>query len=853
MAFSALTRLTRIALLTAAPPGGRGRVGWVGATLLTALLCYPPGTCVRAQTDVRTLELTVRAAPGGSPLNAVDVFAEETGAVYVTDRGGRTRIRSGEPRLTLTVLASGYASVQQVIPLDSPTVRRTLRLLPLTQNLSAVTVLAERDKKFALSRLRSVEGTAIYAGKKTEVVRLDALTANLASNQARQIYAEVSGLNIYESDDAGLQLSIGGRGLDPNRSASFNTRQNGYDISADVLGYPESYYTPPAEALAEIQVVRGAASLQYGTQFGGLVNFKFREPDRRRKVALLSRQTVGSFGLFTSFNALSGTVGKVGYYGFFNYKRGDGFRPNSGFDSRNAYLHLDYTPGEGHRISLEYTYLDYLAQQAGGLTDAMFAADPFQSNRTRNWFGVDWQLFNLRWERRINDRTNASVSVFGLDAARRAVGFRDRRVSQVDDLTAPRDLLVNEFANWGVEARLLHRYRIGGRSAVALAGVKYYDADNSGLQGPGTNGSDADFTLATDRFPFYGNQSSFRYPNRNLALFGEHIFYLTDQLSLTPGVRYEYIRTEATGTYRRIDVDLAGNPIRDGEFAESLVRPRNRLLLGVGLSYRPSERFELFANVSQNYRSVTFNDIRTVNPSFQVDPDIDDESGYTADAGVRGRAGRLAYTANVFGLRYNDRLGEVLTEEVRVNASGQERPTGRLIRRRGNIGSAFLYGLESLVDWEALAGKTDGGTAYTATVFANTSLTRSRYLSSEIAGVVGNEVEFIPLLNLKTGVRFGYGDLLGSVQYTYLSRQFTDASNAPQDPNDTQSGVQGAVPAYGVADLSLAYRWRWLRLEAGANNLLNRTYFTRRATGYPGPGIIPSAPRSFYLTVGAAL
>jgi Fe(3+) dicitrate transport protein len=51
-----------------------------------------------------------------------------------------------------------------------------------------------------------------------------------------------------------LQLSIGGRGLDPNRTSNFNTRQNGYDISADVLGYPESYYATPTEALEEIQL-----------------------------------------------------------------------------------------------------------------------------------------------------------------------------------------------------------------------------------------------------------------------------------------------------------------------------------------------------------------------------------------------------------------------------------------------------------------------------------------------------------------------------------------------------------------------------------------------------------------------
>ena len=125
-----------------------------------------------------------------------------------------------------------------------------------------------------MRQLKPVEGTAIYAGKKSEVVVVENLTINSATNNARQLYSQIVGLNIYENNDAGLQLNIGGSGLNPNRTSNFNTRQNGYDISADVLGYPESYYTPPSDALQTIEVVRGAASLQYGTQFGGLINFK---------------------------------------------------------------------------------------------------------------------------------------------------------------------------------------------------------------------------------------------------------------------------------------------------------------------------------------------------------------------------------------------------------------------------------------------------------------------------------------------------------------------------------------------------------------------------------------------------
>ena len=820
-------------------------------TVLTAVLLLCTAV-VSAQTDVT---LTV-VDTSGAPIAEADIFASETGRVVSTGPRGMATVSfpPATDTLNLTVFAPGLSSRQVRVVRGAGAPRITLR--PLSLDLSSVLVTAEARRREALTRLRAVEGTAIYAGRKTEVVSLDALTVNLATNQARQIYAEVSGLNIYENDDAGLQLNIGGRGLDPNRTASFNTRQNGYDISADVLGYPESYYTPPAEALARIEVVRGAASLQYGTQFGGLVNFVFREPNRIKDIELVSRQTVGSNALFTSFNSLSGQLGPVGYYGFYNYKRGDGFRPNSGFDAHTAFLHVDVAPAcaPDTKISLEYTYQDYLAQQAGGLTDAQFYRAPYTSNRARNWFAVDWQLFSLRLEHRFSDRTTLSVNAFGLDASRRAVGFRTNRVSQVDDTEAPRDLLLGEFRNYGVETRLLKRYQLAGRQAIALIGLKYYRAQNTAVQGPGTAGSDADFSLATDRFASYPNQSDFVFPNRNLAVFGEHIIYLSDRLSVTPGARFEYIRTASEGSYRRFDFDLAGNAIRDERFTDDRVFRRNLLLLGVGVSYRRSAHLEVFANLSENYRSVTFNDIRTVNPSFQVDPNIRDERGYTADVGVRGRRLRWTYSANVFALRYGNRLGEVLTPEVRPNADGEEVQTGRIIRLRGNIGAALLYGLESLLEYRALdAVSVRKEVPYTLTAFANTSLTDSRYTSSATPGVEGNEVEFIPRLNLKTGLRFGYGDLLGSLQYSYLSRQFTDASNAEQDRGDNQSGIVGSIPAYGVADLSLSYRYRRWTAEAGANNLLDAVYFTRRATGYPGPGIIPSAGRTFYLTVGVKL
>lgn len=785
------------------------------------------------------------------PIEDVEIYDNEASKSFQTDEEGYFEINDlpyGNYYLFFYKL--GYQVVERTIILDSNNADIYIELTKLSQEMSELAVTEQREQVFRIKRLREVEGTSIYAGKKNEVINLEQMVVNTSSNNARQIYSQISGLNIFESNDAGLQLNIGGRGLDPNRSSNFNTRQNNYDISADVLGYPESYYTPPAEGIEEIQVIRGAASLQYGTQFGGLVNFKMKKPVRDRNIEFTTRQSVGSNALLTSFNSLSGTTGKVGYYGYFNYKKGDGFRPNSNFDSQNAYLYTDYKIDDNTTLSADFTYLYYLAQQPGGLTDAQFYRDPTVSNRSRNWFEVDWKLASFKLEHRFSYKTRLSVLAYGLDASRKSVGFRTNRVSQEDDLDAPRDLILGDFNNWGTEIRFLNRYEIGNINSVFLIGSKYYQSENGSIQGPGSAQTEADFTIADQQFPDYPNQSDFTFPNRNVAVFGENIFYLKENLSITPGFRFEYINTQSEGTFKRVNFDLAGNPIQNETFEDNREFNRSFVLLGAGISYLPNSRTEFYGNFSQNYRSVTFNDIRIVNPTFQVDPDITDESGFTTDFGVRGRIGEsISYDIGGFGLMYDNRIGEVLRAETRINADGEQEETGRVVRFRGNIGQAFMYGIESLVELNLLPLFGNDSRDVKFSIFANTAFTKSEYLDSDIPGVEGNKVEFVPLLNLKTGFNFGYKDLMGSLQYTYVSNQFTDASNAEQNPFDSQSGIRGEIPEYDVLDLSVSYSLNNFTMESGINNMLNNWYFTRRATGYPGPGIIPSPPRTFYLTL----
>jgi Fe(3+) dicitrate transport protein len=775
----------------------------------------------------------------GKKLTTVEIFNKSTNAKTFTDANGAFEINEKKSAsFDFVFFKEGYAIVEQ----NSITTGSTITIvLNKITNLTEVIIRRQNEKLFSLRKLNDIEGTAIYAGKKTEVIAINKITANKATNNARQIFAQVVGLTINESSDGGLQLSIGGRGLDPNRTSNFNTRQNGYDISADVLGYPESYYATPTEALEEIQVIRGAASLQYGTQFGGLVNFKTKIPSKK-PIELTTRNTIGSYGLFTNFTSLSGTTDKFSYYTFYNYKQGNGFRPNSDFESKNYFANLNYKFNDKTSIHFDYTYFNYLAQQAGGLTDAMFNENPAQSNRSRNWFAVDWNLFALKLEHKFNNNADFSLQLFGLDASRKAVGYRSNRVSSTDPEGSVRDLIVGDFVNWGAEARYLKRYSIGENRSAFLIGAKYYQSRNTGIQGPGSSGSDANFELADTEFPFYANQSNYTFPNLNIAVFGENIFKITSNFSITPGFRFEKIRTQAEGSFRKINLDLAGNVILDDEQFENNIKDRDFVLLGIGLSYKPQNQIEFYGNVSQNYRSVTFNDIRTVSPSQVIDSNISDEKGFTSDIGVRGQLGdKVTFDASIYGLYYNDKIGEYETRNPNGSAA--------VVRYRSNIGTAVTYGFETMFDWNLSKTFFEEKENFSWNAFSNIAITDSQYLKSDAPNIEGNKVEFVPLFNIKTGTGIGYKNFMTSLQFTYVSSQYTEANNSKTDVTDNTYGIFGEIPAYYVADVSCSYKRKKWKLEAGVTNFTNNSYFTRRATGYPGPGIIPSDNRMFYTTL----
>jgi len=276
-----------------------------------------------------------------------------------------------------------------------------------TFTMRGVTVTSTRVID-GIGQLGDYANDVIYAGMKNEVLEIDSLDANRALNNTRQILGRIPGVEITENEMGGFTANgIGFRGFNPYQSIETNTRQDGYNISADLYGYNEAYYLPPMEAVKDITVLRDGAGLAFGPQLGGVVNYELKDGGTK-PIELNTSQTTGSYGLFNSFNSIGGTIKDFRYYGFLQYRRLEGWRDNSQQTQWSGFASLKYNPLKDLQIGIEYTSLRNLIQMPGGETDSMFYADPRGSLRNRNWLDSPWDIGAAHINYRIND--NSSVN-----------------------------------------------------------------------------------------------------------------------------------------------------------------------------------------------------------------------------------------------------------------------------------------------------------------------------------------------------------------------------------------------------------------------------------------------------------
>jgi Fe(3+) dicitrate transport protein len=698
--------------------------------------------------------------------------------------------------------------------------------------LKDVTIVG-RNSKSDYQQIPEIVGTNIYAGKKNALIVLENVQGNIANNTMRQVLAKVPGIHIWESDPSGIQIGIAARGLSPNRSWEFNVRQNGYDIAADPFGYPEAYYNPQLQAVQRIEIVRGQGALQYGPQFGGMVNYILKNgTEINQPIEFETQQTVGSNGLLNSFNAIGGKKGKANYYSFYDQRNGEGWRNSSQFFSKAGFGSVTYQFTKQVSVNFELMHSHTRSQQPGGLTDTQIKQDAQQSFRSRNWMDIKWTTPAITIQYEMSDHSRWNTKIFGTIGDRNSVGFLQSILvkDSINNATSQynnRIVNIDQYRNYGLESRFITDYFIGKIKNTISSGIRLYTGNTHRLaDGKGTTGSDYDVSIEG----LYPRDIHFR--SNNGAVFIENIFRVTEKLLIIPGIRYEWLEGSASG---RNGLSTNGGSMN----LQNITRSRSFVLGGIGAEFHLTNTTELYTNFSQAYRPIQFANLQAPPTTDLIDQDLKDAKGFNFDIGYRGKVKNyLQFDLSGFYLQYNNRVGTIT-------------PSGTNYRLVTNVGASTSKGLETYVEFNPVRAYSNSAHA-DIILFSSYSFTDAIYSGNhQDANTKGKRVENAPQNILRTGLSIGYKGFLCTTQLSHVGAAFSDANNTT---TPSANGNVGIIPSYSIIDFTASYKFsKNFNIKAGVNNVADIRYFTRRAGGYPGPGALPADGRNFFIAIGAKL
>lgn len=680
-----------------------------------------------------------------------------------------------------------------------------------------------------ITRLPEEQNGFLNTGKKNEVVNLAGTNANIAIKTGRQLFAKIPGVFVYDMDGSGNQLNISTRGLDPHRSWEYNIRQNGILLNSDMYGYPASHYSAPMESYERVELVRGTGSLQYGAQFGGMINYIIKKPDTSKVFSLESINTAGSFNLLTTYNAINGTYKKFSYYAYFYKRHSNGYRENSQSDATAQFLQLNYQFTANLSLKAEVGRSKYLYHIPGPLNDSMFNANPTMSTRSRNYFSPDIYVPSLALNWKLSEHTKVNITASGVFGSRNSVlfdAFADvpDSINRTTGLYKNRQVDIDNFNSKTIELRLLHQYRIGKLESKLATGFVYMNNDLHRRQlGKGTTGTDYDLSLVE---PGFGRDLHFK--TNNIALYAENVFQINHRWTISPGVRFENGNSKMSGIIKYYTANPLPTTIN-----------HNFILLGISSQYLLDKENTLYGGISQAYRPVIFKDIVPASTYEQIDKNLEDAFGYNAELGIRGKILKhLQYDVSLFRIDYKNRLGTLVLQDN----------TGQPYTYKTNIGNSRTNGIELFVQYKFPITNQLFAGLFTSTAYMDAKYTKGQVSTGTAnKSIEGNNVEAVPEWISRNGLDILYKGFSCTILYNFTSSTFSDALNTITPPF---SGAKGFTPAYSIWDFNASLRTNYFfSIRAGVNNIFDKQYFTKRPTFYPGPGIWPSDGRNVYFTI----
>ena len=661
--------------------------------------------------------------------------------------------------------------------------------------LQAVTVKAVGDW-LGSAEERNVQS---HPGARSVIRRSEAQQEGLTT--VREALNRIPGVNAPENNGTGshdMALNIGIRGLNPRLASRSTLLMDGIPVPYAPYGQPQMSFGPVSLGLMDaVDVVRGGGAVRYGPQnVGGIINFVTRRIPEKPFAGDASVQlqsspsSTQSSPKKTANLMLGGTAANgLGMALLYSGTRGSDWREHSETHIDDVILKGNYQFNPAHSAHAMVQHYEGRAEMPGGLTQANFNKDPYQSTRPIDGFWGRRTLAAAGYKYAQGER-KASVNSFFTTTLRS--GYLDQ--GRFNSLS-PRYYWVR-----GIEGHLAQGFSTGLNSHHEIGiGYRYINEASHELRYRENTNSGV---LPS---PSSRNDRDTRGQTRAHAISIDDRIDLGDHWTITPGIRYERIRQR--------QYNLLSHRPYHGNYHTALP--------ALNVMYWLRDGINFYANTEGSFGSMQYSRM----PNRVRAQDISPEKARTWEVGMRYDIGALKADLDLFLINFNNQYeSSQTTDSVTVRGKTRHKGLeGSFSYRLGHLNSA-LQGVE---------------------LYGNYAFVDARI--REAGPNRGNRVPFSSRHKGLLGVSYKQGGLKLGLENAFQSSQYADNANIVAASAD---GSTGRIPGYAVWHLRAGYDFGGtmsnLSLNMGVKNIFNRTFYTRSHDD-SNTGLYLGQPRTVYV------
>ncbi len=682
----------------------------------------------------------------------------------------------------------------------------------------AIPIVLLTQSTWALEEIETVDVVGRWLDKNGEqavfdfpgardVVRREDFLAQGATTlaEALRMIPGVQAPEHTDNSESSFNLSV--RGLQGRYTSRTTVLLDGVPLSVAPYGQPHLSLAPTTLGnLGAIDVVKSGGAVRYGPQnVGGILNFSTVEIPQEFSTTVNWRESfygADSNGDDRSnVSLLSGTTldNGLGLALLYSGQHGGGYREHGNTDIDDIILKYSYDLTSHIKASGRLHYYEADNELPGGLTQAEYDRDAYQSTRPHDRFQGKRKEAVLRLDADLAADKTFELSTYYTES------FREFTLANVPEGYSGRlDRLPRNYNVFALEPRYSQLFEVGNSLQEVSVGYRYLDE----------KGREQRFRKSN--IPAFGNPDDFMaHINRdNSNTTRAHSLYVDDKIevggwTVTPGVRFERVTMERTNNLSGFEEVL--------KFSESLP--------SVNALYAYSSQVNLFASYNESFTTMTYAQLNRRDELDNISP----ERSRIYELGARFHGEAMNLEATLFMIRFDDIIQYDGTLEQHVNR-------GETLHRGIELAGSWVLGEV----WRGFSGWS---------VRANYTYTNATF---EEGDVDGNDLSFYSNHVGSLGLNYQRDRWAFNLTTYAQSEQYVDDANTeddPYDPDHVRSGGLGRIPGYGYTSLRVNYALpevgKGSSVSLGIKNLFDKAYYSR--SNFSERGLYAGAPRAVYV------